>query len=176
LIPGLREGDRQAIGRLWERYFSQMLRVAQSKLYGALRFYAHDVAMDAFLKFCARAAQGKFPDLDERMGLIKLLTHITICESFDFLRRPWIRRELAASEILDHFLSREPPPEFENEVTALLDKLPDDDLRKIALLRMEGLTRQEIAARCGCGVATVYRRLAMIRCCWRSDWENLLGA
>jgi DNA-directed RNA polymerase specialized sigma24 family protein len=61
-------------------------------------------------------------------------------------------------------------------VANLLDKLPDDDLREIALLRMEGLSRREVAARCGCSVATVDRRLALIRGRWKADWERLCGA
>jgi RNA polymerase sigma factor (sigma-70 family) len=177
-ISGLRHGDRQAMGRLWERYFDDMVRVARGRLRGApaLQDAEHDVAMEAFLSFCARIAQeGRFPDLDNRTGLIRLLTRFTICKAFDFRARPHNRRE-QAEEDFDGFPSREPPPEFEAEVAALLDKLPDDDLREIALLRMEGLTRQEIAARCGCSVATVDRRLAVIRGRWRADWERLLGA
>jgi DNA-directed RNA polymerase specialized sigma24 family protein len=179
LIPELRRGDREAIGRLWERYFDSMLRVARGRLRGwpALQNAAHDVAIEAFLSFCARIAQdGQFPNLDNRTGLIRLLTHFTICKALDFRKWPPNRREQPAGEILDGFPGREPLPEFQAEVTAVLDKLRDEDLRKIALLRMEGLTHEEIATRCDCGVATVYRRLAVIRGRLKSDWENLMGA
>jgi DNA-directed RNA polymerase specialized sigma24 family protein len=179
LIPGLRQGDRQAIGRLWERYYHDMVRVAWGKLYDvpALRDADHDVAIEAFLSFCARIGQdGQFPNLDNRTGLIRLLTHFTICKALDFRKWQSNRRAQQAGEILDGFPGRQPLPEFQAEVTALLDKLRDEDLRKIALFRMEGLTHQEIAARCDCGVATVYRRLAVIRGRLKSDWENLMGA
>jgi DNA-directed RNA polymerase specialized sigma24 family protein len=178
-IPELRRGDRQAIQRLWERYFDGMVRVARGRLRGAPRLQdaEHDVAVEAFLGFCARIAQeGRFPDLDDRTGLIRLLTHFTICKAFDFRKRLHNGRERPAGECLDGFPGREPPPEFEAEVAGLLGKLPDDDLREIARLRMEGLTRQEVAARCGCSVATVDRRLAVIRGRWRADWERLCGA
>jgi RNA polymerase sigma factor (sigma-70 family) len=178
-IPGLRRGDRQAIGRLWERYFDDMVRVARGRLRGApsLQDAEHDVAIEAFLSFCARIAQeGRFPDLDDRNGLIRLLTHFTICKAFDFRQRMHNRREQAAGEDFDGFPGPEAPPEFEAEVANLLDKLPDEDLREIARLRMEGLNRQEIAARCGCSVATVDRRLSVIRGRWKADWERLRGA
>lgn len=178
-IPGLRCGDRQAIGRLWERYFDDMVRVARGRLRGvpALQDAEHDVAIEAFLSFCARVAQeGVFPDLDDRTSLIRLLTYFTICKAFDFRKRTHNRCEQALGENFDGFPGRELPPQFEAEVANLLDKLPDDDVREIARLRMEGLSRLEVASRCGCSVATVDRRLAVIRGRWRADWERLRGA
>jgi hypothetical protein len=59
-IHGLCRGDRLAIGRLWERYFDDMLRVARGRLRGAPAL--HDAAIEALLSFCARIAQeGRFP-------------------------------------------------------------------------------------------------------------------
>ena len=49
---------------------------------------------------------------------------------------------------------------------ALLD---DDDLRRVALDRMEGYTNDEIAARLGCARRTVARRLDVIRQTWEAE-------
>jgi len=177
LIPGLRQGDREAIGLLWERFYPYLVGVARGRLDGSLRSNAHDVAANAFLSFCACVTQeGRFPNLENRTNLSRLLWRFTFCKAVDFNRDPSNRRVRLAGETLDGFPGREPPPEFEDEVANLLGKLPDDGLRRIALLRLKGLTRQKIADCCECSVPTVDRRLALIRSCWRADWESLMGA
>ena len=42
-----------------------------------------------------------------------------------------------------------------------------DDLRAVAVAKMEGYTNQEIAARLGCCLSTVERSLRYIRRIWR---------
>ena len=49
----------------------------------------------------------------------------------------------------------------------LLARLPSDELRAIALGKMEGHTNAEIAARLGCTEKTVERRLGLIRSVWK---------
>ena len=53
-----------------------------------------------------------------------------------------------------------------DEVRRLLEMLPDQELRKIAVARMEGYTNREIASRLGCTERTVERRLRYIRVIW----------
>jgi DNA-directed RNA polymerase specialized sigma24 family protein len=48
----------------------------------------------------------------------------------------------------------------------LRDTLGDAALRRVLDLRLEGCTREEIAAEMGCAVATVKRRLETIRHIW----------
>jgi DNA-directed RNA polymerase specialized sigma24 family protein len=61
----------------------------------------------------------------------------------------------------------EPTPEFAamvaEEYRRLLERLDDDVLRKVAVLRMEGHTNDEIAEKLGCARRTVARQLALIR-------------
>jgi DNA-directed RNA polymerase specialized sigma24 family protein len=44
--------------------------------------------------------------------------------------------------------------------------LPDDELRSIAVWKMEGLTNEEVDDRLGCAAPTVERRLRLIRKTW----------
>jgi DNA-directed RNA polymerase specialized sigma24 family protein len=53
-----------------------------------------------------------------------------------------------------------------DEFQALLNQLSDEDLRTIALRKLEGFTNDEIAAQLGCTVRTVGRRLSLIRSLW----------
>ena len=55
------------------------------------------------------------------------------------------------------------------EFRRLLDCLGDDQLRQIALERMEGYTADEIAERIGCARRTVARRLELIRQLWGEE-------
>src|SRR5262249_44582396 len=82
--------------------------------------------------------------------------------------------ELApAGTAFARFPSREPTPEFTAQVTEefqrLLDRLADEQLRAIALWKMEGHTDEEIAAKLGCVPRTVRRRLRMIRGLWEEE-------
>ena len=53
------------------------------------------------------------------------------------------------------------------ECQRLLEMLGDDQLRSVALWKMEGYTNEEIAGKLGCAVATVERRLRLIRRIWQ---------
>jgi DNA-directed RNA polymerase specialized sigma24 family protein len=50
-----------------------------------------------------------------------------------------------------------------------LNELPDESLRQVARLKMEGYENREIAARLGCGARTVARRLEVIRLAWQDE-------
>jgi DNA-directed RNA polymerase specialized sigma24 family protein len=67
----------------------------------------------------------------------------------------------------------EPSPEFAamvaEECGRLLDGLPDESLRTVALMKMEGYTNDEIADRLDCGPRTVTRKLNIIRTAWLSE-------
>jgi DNA-directed RNA polymerase specialized sigma24 family protein len=54
------------------------------------------------------------------------------------------------------------------ECRRLLGRL-DDDLRALALLKMEGYTNEEIASRLGRSRATVERKLRLIRRAWEAE-------
>src|SRR5437868_6279228 len=74
---------------------------------------------------------------------------------------------------LDQFAGREPTPEFAAEVAEecrlRLGRLDNAELQAIAVWKMEGDTAPEIAARLGCALSTVERRLRLIRQIWESE-------
>ena len=181
LISGLKEGDRQAMQRLWECYFQPLVRLARSRLHhGRCRVAsAEDVALEAFLEFCDRLARPdadrKFPRLHSREHLWKLLACFTVRTAFDFnqkqARRAGIVRGESAlgEEGFTPFASREPAPEFATAVAELLDQLRDDALRMVALRTMAGCTAAEIARELDCSPSTVERKLRSIRSIWKSQ-------
>jgi DNA-directed RNA polymerase specialized sigma24 family protein len=55
------------------------------------------------------------------------------------------------------------------EYARLLASLGDDDLRSVAVCKLEGYTNAEIAARLGRAPATVERKLRLIRDAWAKE-------
>lgn len=174
LIEQLKQGDEGTVGPLLDRYFGRLVRLASARLRGQAHLdgYEEDVALSAFKSLCLGAEKGRFPKLQNRDELWRLLAVITIRKAIDLQRRK--RLEFAANEEeLRLFLDREPEPaeihEMSEQVRALLEKLGDAELSKIALWKVEGFTNEEIAARLNCVVRTVERKLHQIRLTWQSE-------
>ena len=179
----LRQGDPAAARQLWERYFQRLMGLARLKLQGAPRRVAdeEDVALSAFDSFCRNAERGRFPRLDDRDDLWQLLVLLATRKASDLAeregrqRRDWRRTAPLDGTACDP-PGEEPDPalaaELAEETGRLLGLLPDDQLRAIALRKLEGFTNEEIAGLVGCSLATVERRLALIR----KHWEKELPA
>ena len=187
-LGALKGGDAAAAQRLWERYFDRLVRLARAKLGAMPRGAAdeEDVALSAFHSFCQGAARGRFPRLDDRDNLWRLLVTITARKALDQLKRQGRKKrgggrapvgsapaggDPDADEAgLEQVVGREPTPAFAalvaDESRRLLAALGDETLRRVALLRMEGYSDAEIAARVDCGLRTVGRKLALIRKTW----------
>src|SRR5262245_38847831 len=85
----LKGGDAAAARPLWERYFRRLVRLARRRLRGAPRRMAdeEDVALSAFDSFCRGAAQGRYPRLDDRDDLWKLLVVMTARKATRLMER-----------------------------------------------------------------------------------------
>jgi DNA-directed RNA polymerase specialized sigma24 family protein len=59
-----------------------------------------------------------------------------------------------------------------DECQRLMDELRDDSLRRVALLRMEGYTNEEIARELRCSRRTVARKVELIRRTWLGEGER----
>jgi DNA-directed RNA polymerase specialized sigma24 family protein len=199
-LGDLKEGDQAAAQPLWERYFARLVVVARGKLRRMRRTTAdedeEDAALSAFNSFCAGAAQGKFPKLADRDDLWRLLVVITARKAIAQAQRQG-RKKRGSGRIIDEAMlfgqdlefgegslagleriaAAGPTPEFAammaEECQRLLDALRDDDLRQVAVSRMEGYNNDEIAQRLGCARRTVARRLDLIRQTWLAAQEAL---
>jgi len=188
-VEQLRAGDRAAAQRLWERYYPRPVGLARKKLRGLPRRAAdeEDVALSAFDSFCRGAERGQFPQLGDRDDLWQLLVLLTARKAIRLYHHERRAkrgggRVQGGSDLepldssgggLAEVVSDEPTPEFAAQVAEeyqrLLDRLPDDELRSVALWKMEGYTNEEIAERLGCVIRTVERKLRVIRGVWEQD-------
>jgi DNA-directed RNA polymerase specialized sigma24 family protein len=176
-LGGAKEGDEAAGQELWQRYFETLVRLARSRLRSMPRIVEdeEDAALSAFDSFLAGAARGRFPRLDDRDELWRVLVTITTRKALDQLERHRRQkrgggREAAGEFALIEAVGSEPTPEFaamvSDECRFRLNALPDETLRTIALLKMEGYTNPEVAEQLGCGLRTVVRKLELIRKLW----------
>lgn len=173
-IEQLKQGDNGTVGPLLDRYFGRLVGLAAARLRGQAHLdgYEEDVALSAFKSLCIGAERGRYPDLRNRDELWRLLAVITIRKAIDLQRRKRLEFEASEEQLLV-FLDREPSPneihEMSERVRALLGKLGDAELSKIALWKVEGFTNEEIAARLNCVVRTVERKLHQIRLTWQNE-------
>lgn len=177
-IGQLQAGDPAAAQPLWERYFRNLIALARRKLLGARPQVAdeEDIALSAFDSFCRGLEKGRFPDLQDRDNLWKLLVVLTSRKASHLLRDEQRLKRGGGTKIgpeeLEQAILQEPSPEFAAELAEncqrLLDKLGDDELRTIALRKMEEYTTEEIARELNCAPRTVERKLRLIRSLWES--------
>src|SRR4029077_3733650 len=75
----LQAGDHRAAQPLWERYFQLLVFRGRASLRGSPHHAAdeEDVALGAFDSFCRGAEQGRFPNLNDRHDLWRLLVLLT---------------------------------------------------------------------------------------------------
>lgn len=197
-IVRLTEGDETAAQAIWEQYFDKLVRLARTKLENMPRRVAdeEDVALSAMHSFCRGAMQNRFPRLNDRHDLWKLLVTITARKAVAQRRRlhaqkrgggdvrgesVFVRSDGRAGSDAEKeagiakILGEEPTPEFACQVAEtcgrLLDRLGSEELKRVALYKMEGYSNEEIAQAMGCVMRTVERKLARIREKWECEIE-----
>jgi len=186
-IEGLRAGRETAAAKLWNHFYQDLLALAWRNLQGTPRRVAdeEDVVASALETFIRRAHEGQFPRLNDRHDLWHLLVAITERKALN-LARDQSRKKRGSGKVsgesvfrnqdhsteargLDQVAGPGPTPEMAAAMTEALGQLLgmlDADLRQIALLKLEGWTNREIASRIDRSVATVERRLRLIRDKW----------
>jgi RNA polymerase sigma factor (sigma-70 family) len=176
-IVRVKEGRRDAVAQLLERYFKRLIGLARLRLRGQpeLAGYEEDVALSAFKSLCLGAERGRFPRLLDRDDLWRLMVVLTVRKAIDLLRRR--RPEPPAdTDDLEQLLSREPDPELTAEVAdeyqRLFDWLGDPELRAVALWKVEGYSNEEISRKLGCVVRSVERKLQCIRALWKEAFPQ----
>lgn len=188
-IKRLADGNQSAAAAIWDRYFERLVRLAYARLRSRRRRQAdeEDVALSAFDSFCQGVAAGRFPDLRDRNDLWKVLVTITARKAVAQLRREHAQKrgpEMGESALMtpdastdrggiELVMADEPTPDFALQITEecerLLSLLGDDDLRQVALKKLEGYNNLEIADLLGCAPGTIQRRLNRIKEKWSKE-------
>jgi DNA-directed RNA polymerase specialized sigma24 family protein len=184
-IARAKTGDAKAAQPLWDRYFRRLVQLARTRLGNASRRVVdeEDAALNAFDSFIRGAAGGRFPQLKDRNNLWPLLVVLTARKVADARRHEnrqkrgggavqgesalLNRSEDSVAGGIDRVIGDEPTPEFAAEVAEetrrWLEALGSEELRSVALWKIEGYTNAEIAEKLGCVERSVERRLKLIR-------------
>jgi DNA-directed RNA polymerase specialized sigma24 family protein len=186
----LKDGPHdEATRKLWEAYFSKLVRLARGRLASCPRLTdaSEDVALSAFDSFIRAVQARRFPRLDDREDLWHVLLMLTMRKAGKLLRRERAEKHGGGRV---HLLSEMPaegpslapgvrvpsaePDPAEAAAMAeacalLLDRLEDDVLRQVAVWRLEGHSNAEIGARLNRSVGSVERKLQLIRRIWEDE-------
>ena len=172
---------------IWREFFPKLAGYAREKLGNTPRrdVDEEDIALSAINSFFTGVRQGRFT-VEERGDLWRLLATITARKVTRQHRRFFsekrgsgkVRGESAfrrndndsAKTGLDQFIDESRMPELQDQIIAtcedLLAMLKDENLRKTALMRMDGYSNREISETLGCSVARTKQRLQKIRELW----------
>ena len=181
-IDEVKEGNDDAATAIWEQYFSDLVRIARQSLVGRRDPVAdeEDVVVCAFKSFFKAAELGRFEKLRDRNALWRLLSQMTRRKAIDLIRREnRLKRPVqsgadgeTSQNELDSIVGATPLPSvvamFNEECGRFLGQL-DAELRDVALKKMAEYTNSEIAEQLNCSVATVERRLKLIRKKWQRE-------
>ena len=181
-IRGSEAGDGQSQEMLWNHYFDRVVRLARSRMYAiqASVYDEEDAAVSALNSVFRGIRDNRFPDLHSRDNLWRLMILITHRKLIAQKRRQAARISPAvqdeASDRIDQIVCSEPTPEIVaemmDETERLLNLLGDDKLRRIAVMRMDGLSTEEIAERLSSTSRTIRRKLERIRDIWEVPNED----
>ncbi|TWT69780.1 ECF sigma factor [Crateriforma conspicua] len=193
-LERVRQGDDEATAQLWHRYFAPLVRLAAGRLPTSLRRTGdeEDIALSAFNSFIAGIRRDQFPDLSGPDNLWGLLITLTSRKVHAHLRHH-TRRKRGGGSVRGESVFIDPagekrnngiggvsddlgPPDLQVELAeacdTLLDQLDDDQLRQIAVMRMDGFLVDEIAQRLQLSKRAVERRLQLIRRIWSEQAES----
>ena len=183
------QSDPWAAQQIWQRYVGQLVALARARLRRVHTVADEDdVVVIAFEKFLRAAKAGRFPKLDDREDLWQILVLLTDRVAVDLIRRHLavkrgggeVRGEsaLAGGAVSDQSaqigMNGVPGPEPTAEFAAmaveqyrrLLDALKSDELRSIAIAKMDGHSNEEIAAELDLSLRSIERKLGLIRSIW----------
>ncbi len=188
-IEDVKLGDSSAATHLWNRYHHNLLRFARRRLNGDARRVTdeEDLVVTAFESFFQRAVNGQFPELSSRQELWALLVTITDRKAVNNVRQYMARKrgggkvrgestfgacdDVQVESVLASADQPGPSPELAASMSEMIERL-DADLRQVVCLKIDGYTNDEIAQRLNRSLATIERRLRLLRDQWI---EELLG-
>jgi DNA-directed RNA polymerase specialized sigma24 family protein len=186
----IQQREARAVEVVWREYFEKLIARARIKLGSAPRRDQdeEDIALSALQSFVRGAERGRFPQLQDRDDLWRLLLTITARKVVRRQRRQFaakrgggavrgesvfMRADCEGSDggIAD-VLGDEPSPEIAAELAEsyrlLIERLNDKALEQIIALKLENWTNAEIADRLQCATRTVERKLELIREKWQT--------
>ena len=157
-LSQLRLGHGHARRNFWERYYERLVRHAQKRMSRSPKRVEdeEDVVQSAFATFYANMAHGRFPQVQDRHDLWRLLIIITARKATDRVRREKALKRggspPGALRIFDVGSGKHRRRRAKSGIRTasgrngrrLLDSLPSPSLRALAISKLEGYTNDRV--------------------------------
>jgi RNA polymerase sigma factor (sigma-70 family) len=185
-VQQLQAGQSAAATELWERYYDRLVGLARQKLRTSSKRVVDedDVVIDVFDSLCRGVQAGRFPKLNDGDDLWQIMVMLTARKAVN-QRKHHHRLKRGGGRLrgesvfqtpegqtagINEIVGKEPTPEFAEmvgeESRRLLEMLPDDTLRTIAIAKLHGYENAEIAQQLNVQTRTIERKLHLIRQIW----------
>lgn len=184
LLGQIEAGDSTAENQLWNKYFEILRQYVANRvrLIGPPCDAIDDeaVAASAFESIFKCIRSGKFQHLEDWKELTKLAYSFTRRKLVDHRRRmvgPTRHPASPLRSLSDPAIQVGSDPgfdevEFRETVEHLMSLLPDEETRRIAVLKLAGFTLDEIGQQVNRAIPTVNRKWRLIRQIWASFYEQ----
>lgn len=177
-LGALKTGDSSAAAELWGRIEPRLLSLARRRLGTAPRatYDEEDLANSVLNAFCQGARAGRFERMQSRDDLWRLLSTILSRKASNRRRYHGAREECGESrlgplvagaglDLMADLREEEWVETLSVECEELVARL-EPKLRTVALMKLEGLSNEEIAQRIGRAPRSVTRYIELIRANW----------
>jgi len=184
-ICQLSQGNQQAAFKLWNRYGKALQNLAKAHYTFALNavFDEHDLAQSVFMALWQNAEAGRLKGVRDRQELWWMLLEMTRRRAISRAKyNQATKRPQAPSNPgkYDPLPELSDPKQLSPEVLSILHEehdrimqlLPDDRLRTIAQLHLEGFSNEEIAGKIELSPRTISRKLKLIRDQWSIELHS----
>ena len=185
-IAQIGEMEEEAAQLLWERFFEKLCRYAEQKVYKRHRrlLDPEDIASSAMFALLEGLKNDRFHKLKNRDQLWQMLVIIASRKAANAAKfHDRQKRGLKVTRgdsafktvpggLAGYIEGNEDPVKFvelEAACKELLEALPDEIYRSIAVMRLAGYTNVEIGKKLGCATRTVDRKLIAIREVWNNQ-------
>lgn len=182
-IDQLADKNQQAAEQLWQHVAVRLQEFAAQRLDVRTRrhYDEQDAAISAFHSLCRGLGEGRLEarNRDALWGLLAVITSRKISAQQRRIHRQKrgsgaVRGESGFVDLgaagINAVVGDQSPPDELAEVSEscaqLLDAIPDDTMKRIVLLKFQGVTNAQIASELKCTERTVERKLERIRRIW----------
>lgn len=177
----LQNGNETAAEQLWDRYFERIIKLAEGRFAADASYDEEDLAISVFNSLVRLAGEKKYREIANRDELWALL--LIIAQRKMRLRERYHSRLKRGSDQhvrvpvdLNGLVDPKSNPQFAVEVAEecqrLLELLKGDELRQVALMKLDGFTNAHIAKQLDLTERTIKRKTAMIRKVWQQQLET----
>lgn len=187
-LRSLHAGEATSMQNLWERFFEELVKAADNyvRSLSVPLVDGEDIAASVFESIWRGGQAGRFKDLQSLDELWWLLLGMARKKCLDYRRKAQAKKrgkssavELSqetAEEMCKSLISQLPDPQYiamlNEQYAQLVGNISDSQRRNIAVLRIEGYTIAEIAKKLKISLATVNRKLEIIRAHWAAELRH----